>query len=83
MMSYYTAIKMMFMECLMTSENVNDLILSKKCSYKIALTILSETCKNCIKNEGILQNMNNNCFRWWNYGCTSPYTAFYKAHALT
>lgn len=61
MMSYYVIIKMMFMECLMTWENVNDLILSKKCTYKVALNILSETCKNCIINEGILQNTNNNC----------------------
>lgn len=56
MMSHYAVIKMMFIEYLMTWENVNDLILSKKHAHKIALTILSETCKNCIKNKGILQN---------------------------
>ena len=61
MMSYYVVIKMILMECLMTWENVNDIILSKKCTYKISLTILYETCKNCIKNKGILQNMNDYC----------------------
>lgn len=64
MMSYYTVIEMIFVECLMTWENVNDIILSKKCTYKIVLTILYETCKNYIKNERILQNMNNNCLGW-------------------
>jgi hypothetical protein len=61
MMSYYAVIKMMFTECLMTWENANDLILSEKCTYKIALIILSETCKKCIKNAGRLPNMNSNC----------------------
>ena len=64
MMSYYVVIEMMFMECLMTWENDNDIIWSKKCTYKIVLTILYETCKNYIKNERILQNMNNNCLGW-------------------
>lgn len=57
MMSYYAVIKMMFMECLMTWENVKDFILSKKRTHKILLTILSETCKNCTKNKGILQTI--------------------------
>lgn len=64
MMNYYTVIEMIFMECLMTWENVNDIVLSKKCTYKTLLTILYETCKNYMKNERILQNMNNSCLRW-------------------
>lgn len=49
MMNYYVVIKMILMECLMTWENVNDIILSKNALTKYHLPYYMRHVKIALK----------------------------------
>lgn len=66
MMNYYVVIKMILMECLMTWENVNDIILSKNALTKYHLPYYMRHVKIALKIKEYSKIWMIIALGWWN-----------------